>query len=59
VVAGAQAAIATIQKHILRDYRMKYSNLGTMNASSIMWSVAASKLEHGRPHCNLLDALAS
>jgi hypothetical protein len=24
----------SIQKHILRDYIMKYSNLGTMNASS-------------------------
>ena len=30
-----------------------------MNASSIRWSAAASKLEHGTgPCCNLLDALA-
>jgi hypothetical protein len=36
---------------------MKYSNLGTMNASSIRWSTAASKLERGRPRGNLLDAL--
>jgi hypothetical protein len=48
----------SIQKHILREYIMKYSNLGTMNALSIRWSMAASKLEHGRPRCNLLDALA-
>jgi hypothetical protein len=48
----------SIQNHILRDYIMKYSNLGTMNASSIRWSAAASKLERGRPCCNLLDALA-
>jgi hypothetical protein len=48
----------SIQKHILRVYIIKYSNLGTMNASSIRWSVAASKLEHGRMHCNLLDTLA-
>jgi hypothetical protein len=31
----------SIQKHILRVYVMKYSNLGTMNASSIRWSTAA------------------
>jgi hypothetical protein len=49
----------SIQKHILRLYVMKYSNLGTMNASNIRWSTASSKLEHGaRPCCNLLDALA-
>jgi hypothetical protein len=48
----------SVQKHILRLYIIKYSNLGTMNASSIRWSAAASKLEHGRPRCNLLDALA-
>jgi hypothetical protein len=48
-----------IQKHILRLYVMKYSNLGTLNALSIRWSAGASKLEHGaRPRCNLLDALA-
>jgi hypothetical protein len=35
----------SIQKHILRVYIIKYSNLGTMNASSIRWSAAASKLE--------------
>jgi hypothetical protein len=34
----------SIQKHILRVYIMKYTNLGTMNASSIRWSMAASKL---------------
>jgi hypothetical protein len=48
----------SIQKCILRAYIMKYSNLGTMNASNIRWSMAASKLEHGRPCCNLLHALA-
>jgi hypothetical protein len=49
----------SIQKHILRLYVTKYSNLGTMNASSISWSTGASKLEHGaRPHCNLFNALA-
>jgi hypothetical protein len=48
----------SIQKYILRVYIMKYSNLGTMNALSIRWSMAASKLELGRPCCNLLDALA-
>jgi hypothetical protein len=48
----------SIQKHILRVYIMKYSNLETMNASSIRWGVVASKLEHGRPCCNILDALA-
>jgi hypothetical protein len=32
----------SIQKHILRVYIMKYTNLGTMNASSIRWSMAAS-----------------
>jgi hypothetical protein len=48
----------SIQKHILRVYYiMEYSNLETMNASSIRWSMVASKLEHGRPCCNLLDAL--
>jgi hypothetical protein len=35
----------SIQKCILRVYIMKYSNLGTMNASSISWSMAVSKLE--------------
>jgi hypothetical protein len=50
----------SIQRHILRVYIMKCSNLETMNASSIKWSVAASKLERGRPHCNLLlDTLGS
>jgi hypothetical protein len=51
----------SIQKHILRVYIMimKYSNLGTMNASSIRWSTVASKLEHGRPCCNVLDASCS
>jgi hypothetical protein len=43
---------------LLRDYIMKYSNLGTINGSSIRWSLVASKLEYGRPCCNLLDALA-
>jgi hypothetical protein len=39
----------SIQKHhILRDYIMKHSNLGTVNALNIRWSMAASKLEHGR-----------
>jgi hypothetical protein len=47
----------SIQEHILRLYLMKYSNLGTMNALIIRWSTAASKMEHGRLHCNLLDAL--
>ncbi len=52
----------SFQRHILR---MKYSNLGTMNASSIRWSMAGHAatylmhaLEHGRPCCNLLHALA-
>jgi hypothetical protein len=51
--------IDSIQKHILRVYIMKYSNLETMNASSIRWSTAARtcKFEHGRSCCNLLDAL--
>jgi hypothetical protein len=48
----------SIQKCILRVYIMKYSNIGTMNASSIRWSTVASKLERSRPSCNLLDALA-
>jgi hypothetical protein len=51
----------SIQKCILRVYIMKYSNLGTMNALSEYKQVehgAASKLEHDRPCCNLLDALA-
>jgi hypothetical protein len=47
----------SIQKHILRVYLIKYSNLGTMNAWSIRWSTAASKMEHSSPCCNLLDAL--
>jgi hypothetical protein len=42
----------SIQKYILRVYIMKYSNLGTINALSIRWSMAASKLELGRPRCN-------
>jgi hypothetical protein len=41
-----------------KGYIMKYSNLETMNAWSIRWSTVASKLECGRLHCNLLDALA-
>jgi hypothetical protein len=45
-------------KPILRVYIIKYSNLGTIIASSIRWSVAASKMECGRPRCNWLDALA-
>jgi hypothetical protein len=44
---------------ILRVYIIKYSNLWTMNASIIRWSMVASKLEHGRPCCNLLDAAIS
>jgi hypothetical protein len=47
----------SIQKHILWVFLIKYSNLGTMNASSIRWSMAASKIEHSSPCCNLLDAL--
>jgi hypothetical protein len=43
----------SIQKHILRVYLIKCSNLGTVNASIISWSAAESKMEH----CNLLDAL--
>jgi hypothetical protein len=46
----------SIQKHILRDYIIKYSNLGTMNALSVRWSAAASKMEHSSPRCNLLDS---
>jgi hypothetical protein len=49
----------SIQKHIRRVYIIKYSNLGTMNASSIWWSMAASKLECGRPRCNLLACCIS
>jgi hypothetical protein len=51
----------SIQKCILRVYIMKYSkysNPGTMNASSIRWSTAASKLECSRLCCNLLCAFA-
>jgi hypothetical protein len=41
----------SIQKNILRVYIMKYSNLETMNASSISWStVASSKLQAAWQH---------
>jgi hypothetical protein len=52
------ACCNSIQKHILRVSTMKYSNLITMNALSIRCSAVASKLEHNRLHCNVLDAFA-
>jgi hypothetical protein len=46
----------SIQNHILRVYMMKYSNLITINPSSIRCSTVASKFEHNKLHYNLLDA---
>jgi hypothetical protein len=34
----------SIQKCILRVYIMKYSNLGTINASNIRWSMTVLQL---------------
>jgi hypothetical protein len=48
------------QKHNLRQglYNEIFQSWNNVNASSIRWSMAASKLEQGRLHCNLLDSLA-
>jgi hypothetical protein len=48
----------SIQKHILREYIMKYSNLGTMNAPlSIRWSTAASKYDNFRMNTGMVDTV--